>query len=95
MALSNLGAYYFNKQRYAEAIDIFKRTLDLNPRFIDAMVNLGSCYGASGQFNDAIIWFSKAYELDPTNKKAITFLAVTYQNMNQPDKAAYYQGLLK
>ena len=95
VALSNLGAYYFNKQRYPEAIDIFKRTLDLNPRFIDAMVNLGSCYGASGQFNDAIIWFTKAYELDPNNAKAIQFLAITYQNMNQPDKAAYYQSLLK
>jgi tetratricopeptide (TPR) repeat protein len=95
VALSNLGAYYFNKQRYPEAIDIFKRTLDLNPRFIDAMVNLGSCYGASGQFNDAVIWFTKAYELDPNNAKAIQFLAITYQNMNQPDKAAYYQSLLK
>lgn len=95
VALSNLGAYYFNKQRYGEAIDIFKRTLTLNPRFIDAMVNLGSCYGASGQYNEAITWFLKAYELDPGNKKAITFLAMTYQNMNQPERAAYYQNLLK
>jgi cytochrome c-type biogenesis protein CcmH/NrfG len=59
------------------------------------MVNLGSCYGASGKFKDAIVWFTKAYELDPTNKKAITFLAITYQNMKQPDMAAYYQNLLK
>ena len=95
VALSNLGAYYFNKQRYSEAIDIFKKTLELNPRFIDAMVNLGSCYGASGQYNEAITWFLKAYELDSNNKKAITFLAMTYQNMNQPEKAAYYQSLLK
>jgi tetratricopeptide (TPR) repeat protein len=95
VALSNLGAYYFNVRRYAEAIEIYKKTLTLNPRFIDAMVNLGSCYGASGQFNDAIVWFSKAYELDPNNKKAITFLAVTYENMRQPEKAAFYQNLLK
>jgi tetratricopeptide (TPR) repeat protein len=95
VALSNLGAYYFNKGKYAEAIEIYKQTLALNPRFIDAMVNMGSCYGASGQFNDAIIWFTKAYQLDPNNKKAISFLAVTYQNLKQPEKAAYYQGLLK
>lgn len=95
VALSNLGAYYFNKGRYTEAIEIYDKTLRLNPRFVDAMVNLGSCYGASGRFNDAVIWFTKAYELDPNNKKAITFLAMTYQNMNQPDKAAYYQNLLK
>jgi tetratricopeptide (TPR) repeat protein len=95
VALSNLGAYYFNKGRYAEAIEIYKKTLRLNPRFIDAMINMGSCYGASRQYNDAIIWFSKAYELDPANKKAITFLAVSYQNINQPEKAAYYQSLLK
>lgn len=95
VALSNLGAYYFNKGRYAEAIEIYKKTLSLNPRFIDAMINMGSCYGASGQYQDAAIWFTKAYELDPANKKAITFLAVTYQNMKQPEKASYYQGLLK
>jgi tetratricopeptide (TPR) repeat protein len=95
VALSNLGAYYFNKGRYAEAIDIYDKTLRLNPRFIDAMVNLGSCYGASGKFNDAIIWFTKAYELDPTNKKAITFLAMTYKNLKQPEKAAFYETLLK
>ena len=95
VALSNMGAYYFNKGRYAEAIEIYDKTLLLNPRFIDAMVNLGSCYGASGRFNDAVVWFTKAYELDPNNKKAITFLAITYQNMNQPEKAAYYQNLLK
>lgn len=95
VALSNLGAYYFNKGRYAEAIEIYKKTISLNPRFIDAMVNMGSCYGASGQYNDAIIWFTKAYELDPNNKKAITFLAMTYQNMKQPEKAAYFQSLIK
>jgi tetratricopeptide (TPR) repeat protein len=95
VALSNMGAYYFNKGRYAEAIEIYDKTLLLNPRFIDAMVNLGSCYGASGRFNEAVVWFTKAYELDPNNKKAITFLAITYQNMNQPEKAAYYQNLLK
>jgi tetratricopeptide (TPR) repeat protein len=95
VALSNMGAYYFNKGRYAEAIEIYDKTLLLNPRFIDAMVNLGSCYGASGRFNEALVWFTKAYELDPNNKKAITFLAITYQNMNQPEKAAYYQNLLK
>jgi protein O-mannosyl-transferase len=95
VALSNLGAYYFNKGRYAEAIEIYDKTLRLNPRFIDAMVNLGSCYGASGKFNEAVIWFTKAYELDPTNKKAIRFLAMTYQNLNQPEKASYYNNLLK
>jgi len=95
VALSNLGAYYFNKGRYAEAIEIYDKTLTLNPRFVDAMVNLGSCYGASGKLNEAITWFLNAYELDPTNKKAITFLAMTYKNMNQPEKAAYYQNFLK
>jgi len=95
VALSNLGAYYFNKGRYAEAIEIYDKTLRLNPRFIDAMVNLGSCYGASGKFNEAVIWFTKAYELDPNNKKAITFLAMTYQKMNQPEKAAFYQNLIR
>jgi Tfp pilus assembly protein PilF len=59
------------------------------------MVNLGSCYGASGKFNEAVIWFTKAYELDPNNKKAITFLAMTYQKMNQPEKAAFYQNLIR
>ena len=91
----NLGAYYFNKGRFVEAIDIFKKSIDLNPRFIDAMINLGSCYGASGNYNEAIVWFTKAYELDPTNKKAINFLAVTYMNMKEPEKAAFYQNLLR
>jgi tetratricopeptide (TPR) repeat protein len=95
VALSNLGAYYFNKGRFNEAIDIFKKSIDLNPRFIDAMINLGSCYGASGNYKEAILWFTKAYELDPNNKKAINFLAVTYANMNEPEKAAFYQKLLK
>ncbi|MFN4931903.1 MAG: tetratricopeptide repeat protein [Bacteroidota bacterium] len=95
VALSNLGAYYFNKGRFVEAIDIFKKSIDLNPRFIDAMINLGSCYGASGNYNEAIVWFTKAYELDPTNKKAINFLAVTYMNMKEPEKAAFYQNLLR
>ncbi len=95
VALSNYGAYLFNKGRYAEAIGIYDRTLKLNPRFVDAMVNLGSCYGATQQYDKAIVWFTQAYELDPTNQRTISLLALTYKNMNQLDKASYFQSLMQ
>ncbi|MCC6253193.1 MAG: tetratricopeptide repeat protein [Bacteroidia bacterium] len=95
VAISNMGSYYFNRGEYQKAIEYFNRSIALNPRFADAMMNLGSCYGSMGKYQEALVWFHKAFDIDPTNQKNITFLALTYQNLNDINKANYYRSLLK
>lgn len=53
---------YFNRQ-YDQAIDAFRRVLDLDSQFGHAHMHLGMAYAAKGAFNDAILEFEKDRQL--------------------------------
>jgi Flp pilus assembly protein TadD len=49
---------------------------------------MGSALGMLQRYPEAVLSFQKALSLDPQNAKARNFLAITYDLMGQPQKAA-------
>jgi|GEM_PF-1192353 len=74
--LGNAYAAYPSKEE--EAKDAFTKAIGLNPKYVEAMVNLGGLYSDQDQQKEAIEWFEKALALDPENCKARSNLGNAY-----------------
>jgi adenylate cyclase len=57
---TSVGTAYFYLGQFDRAIEEQRKTLELNPGFSMALVNLGEVYEAKGMYGDAIAVYSKA-----------------------------------
>jgi len=71
---NNLGASNFRMGNYAEAIEVLKKTLVLNPDLTLARVNLGVNYIMMGDPDAAIAEFERCLETDPGHMGAMGWL---------------------
>ncbi len=81
VALNNLGAFYAGSGRHEEAIVLFRRSLEIDPRYAGAednlaesYVRLGILYHGAGRNEEAARSFERAIEADPRR-------AVAYNNL--------------
>jgi DNA-binding winged helix-turn-helix (wHTH) protein/TolB-like protein len=70
----DLGLALFLGRRYDQAIEQFKRTIDLNPDFWLPHSFLAFCYGEKGEFDKAFAEYSKALALDD-NEDTLSHMA--------------------
>jgi tetratricopeptide (TPR) repeat protein len=74
-ALVLLGQIALTRQRFDEAIDLFRRASAARPGDASALVSLGIAYASTGRLEDAIAAFEKAVAIDPQNRHAQQNLA--------------------
>jgi tetratricopeptide (TPR) repeat protein len=65
--------------KYDEAIEVYKRALDLDPRYTDAVHGLSMCYQAKGDLDSAIELTKRYIEQAPEDILAYTNLSMFYQ----------------
>lgn len=58
-----LGLLYFNKSRHEDAIRSFKKALEINPKYMDASLNLTVVYNELGQLDQSSGVYEKAKNL--------------------------------
>lgn len=98
---NSIGTYkrmavsYFELKKYPEAIHWFKEGINHFPQDIELRTNLGNAYGASGQLELANKTFLKAYQMDSSNMNSLRMLIMSYQVLNNYEKANYYAQFLK
>ncbi|MGI5066061.1 tetratricopeptide repeat protein [Treponema putidum] len=79
-----------------EAINVFKKILELDPANNYALVGLGDAERKNNKFNDAIKFYKQCLEHHPSNNYALFGLADCYKSMNQFPKAiAIWEEYLK
>ncbi len=66
-----LGLYHDNIGNIDEAIEAFRRSLELNPNLIDVYNWIGNAYDLVGNTQDQMEWYGKGYEKDPLNPMTI------------------------
>lgn len=90
------GDKYHSRKNYKEAIESFKKALELNPD--DASVNfkLGLSYLYSDTKSKAASFIDKAYRLNPNIDNRIDYhLGIAFQNTNDFKKAIEHFGYFK
>ncbi len=63
-ALLDLGAYYFRKNEFAKAVELYQRAAAANPKDATAYFNLSVAYSESYQFDESRRALSQAQALD-------------------------------
>jgi len=75
---SKLGDIYYDLGLFGEAIEEFKKAINLRPTFVDIITKIGSTYREKGLYNEAIREFMKAKEINPRYMPARINLGITY-----------------
>jgi tetratricopeptide (TPR) repeat protein len=96
MAHYNLAIVMSEKGEADQAIDHYRRAVDLRPDYAEAHYNLGRLLVEKGQPDDAIAHYEKAATINPTDAEAQNNLGVTLFGIGRADDAiAHYREALE
>ena len=73
--------------KYDQAIETYKKALEINPKFTDAVHGIAMCYQAKGDLDMAIEVTKKHIEQDPEDILAFTNLSMFYQKKGMIQEA--------
>jgi len=72
-AFYNLGEVYFHSARPETAITYYKKALELDPKYAQAMNHLGYCYSYLGDHRNAIDTLERFRQFDPSSNSFDSF----------------------
>ncbi len=83
----NLGLQHKEAKRFPEAVENFRRAVDLRQNFPEAWNELGFSLRQSGQYSEALKAYERALQLRPNFPEALEYLGETYVKMGRPEEA--------
>lgn len=86
-ALFQLAYCYSLQGRTADAIDLYRQTLETYPKLLPARINLGLLLLESNQADAAAAEFTRALEIDPDHARAHHYLAAALERGGKKDEA--------
>jgi len=85
--LNHLGRLFVGQSRYAEATDFFLRAIQLNPRALNAHLDLGMAYQLTAMMDRAEQQFRIAATLAPRNSRVHVMLGSFYYQQGDHPRA--------
>lgn len=86
-ALLNLAYCYSRMDRRADAIDLYRQTLELDPKLLPARLNLSVLLAEEGKFDEAVAELKRALELAPDHYHARLAYALALEQASERDAA--------
>jgi tetratricopeptide (TPR) repeat protein len=77
----------FGDDKLDDAIEMYKRALELDPNYQDALHGLGMAFHNRGRIEEAIVTAKRLVEIDPDDILAHTSLSMFYQAQGKIDEA--------
>jgi tetratricopeptide (TPR) repeat protein len=81
------GVSLYEAGQYQQAIDAYKKAVQLNPGSADANYNLGMAYSSLGQYKEAIEAYKRAIHIKPDYEAVYYNLGHAYSNLKQYDNS--------
>jgi tetratricopeptide (TPR) repeat protein len=81
------GEYNIEKNLYNKALKDFSRALEINPNYVDGLINRGSAYAKLGRFNDALLDFNHALKFEKKDAELYNKRGEIYLQSNMYDQA--------
>jgi len=92
IARNQLGNYYFEAQRYDEALEQLNEAVQLKPVYYKARISRGKLFRRMKKYPEALADYNKAIDLEPNRDEAYNNRGNIYFETQQFDKAlADYQ----
>jgi protein arginine N-methyltransferase 7 len=86
-ALHYLGLLEAQRERYAEALSLLDRALDINPQAVDALVSRGNVLSALGRPRDALASYERARAIDRGSAVAHFSCGNVFRQLNRCEEA--------
>ena len=95
MAQNNLGTLFADKGRFDEAIENYRKAIQINPDHREALNNLGNALAAQGRLDEAIENYYKAIQINPNYFDALNDLGNALAAQGRFDEAIknYYKAI--
>lgn len=95
-AAFHAGQAALKQGNYAQAVEEFKKVLELEPSLVEAQVNLGLAYQGLQDYASAVHWLDKALRTRPDLLVLNVIAGLDYMKLGSPDKALpFLQRALK
>ncbi len=88
--LQEMGAFYYNKQNYTEAVKYFEKAKLQIPRDLDNYLNISACYYELGDYAKAMDATRTALEFEPGNVDLLDNAKNIALKLNDKDNAIKY-----
>jgi len=95
--LANLGNIYYDTQQYPEAIDYYRRALQIQPADAAVRTDMATAIWYAGDADTAIAEFNKSLSYEPTKANTLFNLGIVkwQGKMDIPGAVAAWQKLLE
>jgi tetratricopeptide (TPR) repeat protein len=87
---NGLGNAFYNKKNYEDAINSYKKCIEVNGQYEHPYYGLGSIYNQLGDLDQSIIWYRRCIEISPNYDYPHYGLGIAYNNKNDMVNAIYY-----
>ena len=84
---SNVAGVFYNMRQYDKAAEGFKKTLELDPNFVDARILLGLVNGLQNRPNEAIVVLKKVRTMVGDIPRGLPELGQVYARIGEKKKA--------
>jgi tetratricopeptide (TPR) repeat protein len=96
LAYNNLGFYFANNKRSAEALENYWKSLEINPDYVDALNNMGYTLAEQKKHAEAIPYYERALRFQPNHVEVNNNLGNALSELGNIDGAIeHYQITLK
>ncbi len=85
--LFQLGALYFESNRFQQAIEVYKRILALNDKDVDTLNELGLALHYTGKSQEGVEVLKKATTFDPSHQRAWLSLGFVLASSGRTEEA--------
>jgi tetratricopeptide (TPR) repeat protein len=83
--------YYGEKGLYYEAVASYKKAIELDAHFLDALMGLGEVYEDKGLYKEAIGEYQRVVELDPKHTGALYNLALVFEKVDAKEAITHWE----
>lgn len=81
------GDIYFDEGKFNQALNLYKKALNVEPKNVDALICCGLCYRNLKDYDKAIEYYDNALEIEPDNKTALNNKGYAMEMKDQIEEA--------
>lgn len=94
LAYNNLGYYLSNRGQAAEAIEFYRRSLEINPAYEDALNNLGYALAGQKKFQEALGYYDAALRVRPDHPEVHNNLGNALSELGRIEEAIHHYHIV-
>src|SRR5206468_6037488 len=87
--------YYSEKGLYYEAVNAYKRAIDLDPQSVEARMGLGEVYEEKGLYKEAIDEYRRVIEVDNAHTGALYNMALVYEKIDPKEAITHWERYIQ